>query len=128
MRVVGQTKSRKIPTQIYITALFRDKVARRHINLVDTIASGNFGTVWRAKLKRPAQAKRNLVFSEWCVFLNFVRRSGTTRAAGPHGAHVRGAKRNRVDRRPRFILPPPCRPDIPGGLTVAAKVHTENER
>ena len=31
--------------------------------------------------------------------LDFVRRSGTTRAEGPHGAHVRGAKRNRIDRR-----------------------------
>ena len=32
------------------------------------------------------------------TFLDFVRRSGTTRAEGPHGGalHVRGAKRNRV--------------------------------
>ena len=39
------------------------------------------------------------------VSLVFVRRSGTTRAEGPHGAHVRGAKRNRVDRRSRMVLP-----------------------
>ena len=29
------------------------------------------------------------------IFLDFVRR--TTRAEGPHGAHARGAKRNRID-------------------------------
>ena len=33
----------------------------------------------------------------------------TTRAEGPHLARVRGAKRNRIDRRPRFIMPPPFR-------------------
>ena len=34
------------------------------------------------------------------IFLDFVRRSGTTRAEGPHGGalHVRRAKRNRIDR------------------------------
>ena len=37
------------------------------------------------------------------VFLEFVRLA--TRAEGPHGAHVRGAKRNRIDRRSRIILP-----------------------
>ena len=30
------------------------------------------------------------------IFLGFVRRSGTTRTEGPHGAHVRRAKRNRI--------------------------------
>ena len=35
------------------------------------------------------------------VFLDFVRL--TTRV--PHGAHVRGAKRNRIGRRSRIILP-----------------------
>ena len=39
------------------------------------------------------------------IFLDFVRRSGTTRAEGPHGAHVRRAERNRIDRRPQIILP-----------------------
>ena len=42
------------------------------------------------------------------IFLDFVRL--TTRAEGPHGAHVRGAKRNRIDRRSRIILPLLCRP------------------
>ena len=34
------------------------------------------------------------------ICLDFVkkRRSGATRAEGPHGAHVRGAKRNRIGR------------------------------
>ena len=32
-------------------------------------------------------------------FLDFVRRLGTKRGEGRHGAHVRGAERNRVDRR-----------------------------
>ena len=40
------------------------------------------------------------------IFLDSVRRSGTTRAESPHGAHVRGAKRNRIDRRPRIFLSP----------------------
>ena len=42
-------------------------------------------------------------------FLDFVRRSGTTRAEGPHGgaSHVRGAKQIRIGRRPRFFLPLP---------------------
>jgi len=33
-----------------------------------------------------------------CIFLDFVRRSGTTRTEGPHGgaSYVRGAKRNRI--------------------------------
>ena len=41
------------------------------------------------------------------VLLDFVRRSGTTRAEGPHGgaSYVRGAERNRVDCRPRIIVP-----------------------
>ena len=41
------------------------------------------------------------------VFLDFVRRSGTTRAEVPHGgaSHVRRAKRSRIDRRARIILP-----------------------
>ena len=39
------------------------------------------------------------------VFLDFVRRSGATRAEGPHGARVRRAKRSRVDRHARIILP-----------------------
>ena len=39
------------------------------------------------------------------IFLDFVRL--TTRA--PHGARARGAKRNRIDRRSRFILPLPFR-------------------
>ena len=50
------------------------------------------------------------------IFLDFVRRSGTTcaraegalgaltaRAEGPHGAHVRGARRNRIDRPSRVF-------------------------
>ena len=43
------------------------------------------------------------------IFLDFVRQPGTTCAGGPHRAHVRGAKRNRIDRRSRFILPLVCR-------------------
>ena len=39
------------------------------------------------------------------IFLDFVRL--TTRA--PHGARARGANRNRIDRRSRFILPLPFR-------------------
>ena len=31
--------------------------------------------------------------------------AGTTRAEGPRGAHVRGAKRNRIDHHARMILP-----------------------
>ena len=45
------------------------------------------------------------------IFLDFVRRSGTTRAEGPHGGalHVRRAKRNRIDRRSWIMLPLLCR-------------------
>ena len=45
------------------------------------------------------QQKRGVMFFGWVFFFDFVRRSGTTRAEGPHGgtSHVRGAKRNRVD-------------------------------
>jgi hypothetical protein len=39
------------------------------------------------------------------LFLDFVRRPGTTRAEGPHRAHVRGARRNRTDRCSRIISP-----------------------
>ena len=42
------------------------------------------------------------MFSGWVsIFLDFVGRSGTTRAEGPHGGAscVRGAKRNRIDPR-----------------------------
>ena len=42
------------------------------------------------------------------IFLDFVRRSGTTTCA-PWGAHVRRAKRNRVDHRSPIILPLFCR-------------------
>ena len=31
------------------------------------------------------------------IFLDFVRRPGTTRTEGPHGAYMRRAKRNRID-------------------------------
>ena len=39
------------------------------------------------------------------IFLGFVRRPGTTRRRAPRGAHVRGAERNRIDRRSRTNLP-----------------------
>ena len=38
------------------------------------------------------------------IFLDFVRRSGTARAEGPHGTHVRRAERNRNNRRPCVIV------------------------
>ena len=37
-----------------------------------------------------ASKKRGNVFLPVGIFLDFVRRSGTTRAEGPHGAHVQG--------------------------------------
>ena len=67
------------------------------------------------------------------LFLGFVRQSGTTRAGGPHrgASYARGAKRNRIDRPSRVILPPLSRytfatwEDRPFGLALgtSAKLH-----
>ena len=51
------------------------------------------------------------------IVLDFVWRSGTARTKGPHGAYVRGAKRNRIAPRgggierpvTRLTTPPLCR-------------------
>ena len=58
------------------------------------------------------------MFSEWILPLISLGGQGTTRAEGTHGAHVRGAKRNRVDRRPRIIY---CRLQATLIGVVAAK-------
>ena len=47
--------------------------------------------------------KERYYFPGGCVFLDVDFVWLTTPAEGPHGAHVQGAKRNRIDRRPRVI-------------------------
>ena len=51
--------------------------------------------------------KEAVTFSRVGILLDFVRRSGTTRAEGPHVGpqHVRRAKRDRIDRRVWVTLP-----------------------
>ena len=57
----------------------------------------------------------------WVFFLDFVR--PTTRAEGPHGAHVRRAKRNRIDRGSRLIDGLRVRHD--GDKAMRASVSTQ---
>ena len=57
----------------------------------------------RSYLSRPSKKSGNIFRVGLFLDHDFVRL--TTRAEGPHGAHVRRAKRKRIDRRSRVILP-----------------------
>ena len=94
VRVVSQTKSRKIPTRNILPLLcahlrlgvhipyeelrhaLRDRRVRHKVLIIITKKSGDIFRVG--------------------IFLDFVRLA--TRTMHPHGAYVRGAKRNRIDR------------------------------
>ena len=58
---------------------------------------------WIMWFRDSVKAWRRGKYFQVGILLDFVRL--TTRAEGPHGAasHVRGAKRNRIDRHPRLL-------------------------
>ena len=78
----------------------RDTLNFDLIELLQKSTSGFINTLY-------APRKRAVIYFGWVFFFDFVRRSGTTRAEGPHVGpqHVRGAKRYRINRRSLVALP-----------------------
>ena len=94
--------------------LFNNELAHAAVTVTLQLADGggtvgvnpSDGTVRNRK-------KQTVIFPWWVFFFDFVERSGTTRAEDQHGAHVRGAKRKRIDRHSQVSLPHLCRRCLP---------------
>ena len=89
-------ESKKNSHPKYNTALFRDRYT-----------SGKYGSNFSVALKRVNYSPYAIAIAHKSggifrvgICLDFVGRSGTTRAEGPHVGpqYVRGAKRNRINR------------------------------
>ena len=71
-------------------------VSAAHAGLEDSVSAAYAVLPGVAGTDSGAASKKSGNTFRVRIFLDSVRRSGTARAEGPHGAHARGAKRNRI--------------------------------
>ena len=76
----------------------RGEVGWCHWRAVDLAEQGARRVVDDGPALLTTIGQRAVMCFGWVFFLDFVWRSGTTRTEGPHGAYVRRARRNRIDR------------------------------
>ena len=102
VRVVSLTRSRKTPTRKLLPGLLRGQGLAARRRAAPKYETGDPTYVIAS------EKGRGVVRA--AMFLDYVRRSGTTRAPHVCPQRVRGAKRNRTDGHPRFslLLAPPA--------------------